>query len=225
MDAFYDKARAAELIESLAKERQTQHLDAYYLSNISLSKEWQKHFNFIQRLNPPEWQLVFNGNGQSETVSETVLVVHGAVCGLNLPPLRARVKYLSEAAGDRYVYTDHNEIFYYERKTSESGKREFMDISSSKIQVGDIVEVHMTFIAMPVKDGKKKVASTLRSVTLLDGNLTEMAIAAKSNLRLQASMAPRKRSVHDREMINETGQKFSRMKIRDGEKMDSSSHD
>ncbi len=54
MDAFYDKAKAgkhetlyrhqympltmhlAELIESLTKERQNQHLDAYYLSNISL---------------------------------------------------------------------------------------------------------------------------------------------------------------------------------------------
>ncbi|PBK85081.1 hypothetical protein ARMGADRAFT_1087756 [Armillaria gallica] len=91
MDAFYDKAKAAELIESLAKERQNQHPDAYYLSNISLSKEWQKNFDFIQRLNPPEWQLVFNGNSQSKTVSEMVLVVHRAVCGLDLPPLRARV--------------------------------------------------------------------------------------------------------------------------------------
>ncbi|PBK85082.1 hypothetical protein ARMGADRAFT_942352, partial [Armillaria gallica] len=33
-------------------------------------------------------------------------------------------RYLSEAAGDRYVYTDDNETFYYERKTFESGERE-----------------------------------------------------------------------------------------------------
>ncbi len=51
----------------------------------------------------------------------------------------------------------------------------FVDISSNKIQVGDIIEVHMTFIAVPVKDGKKKVVSTLRLVILLDGNLTEVS--------------------------------------------------
>ncbi|KAK0184562.1 hypothetical protein F5146DRAFT_1006551 [Armillaria mellea] len=187
----------------------------YYLCNISL--------------------LVFNKNGQSDTVSETVLVVHGAVCWLDLPPLRARVKlnyhgiwitnvwmfssrlflnymlyspvtlvketwqtstqdfeellipqsidshrYLSEVAGDRYIYTDNNKIFYYKRKTLDSGKRD-------KIQVGHIIELHITFIAVPVKDGKKKVVSTLRSMTLLDGNLTELISPLRWPLQLRAT--------------------------------------
>ncbi len=52
----------------------------------------------------------------------------------------------------------------------------FIDILPSKIQIGDIIEVHMTFMAIPQKDGKKKVMVTLRSVTLLDGNLTEVCV-------------------------------------------------
>ncbi len=48
-----------------------------------------------------------------------------------------------------------------------------------------------------------------------------MAIAAKTNLRLQATTAPRKQGVHDSEMMNDTRRKFSRMKIHEGEEMDS----
>ncbi|PBK59613.1 hypothetical protein ARMSODRAFT_1027244 [Armillaria solidipes] len=309
MDTFYDKVKAAELIENLAKERQSQNPDACYLSEVNLNKEWQKQFDFIQRLSPAEWRLVFKSS--NETVSETVLVLHGAVCRLDLPPVKARVspkramylrqgisitgygsltfgraieavssiytlfsrdigernmanvecigmhqgfqslsssncyltrrdqaddlaevlippamdphRHLEEAAGEKYVYTDDNEIFCYERKIMDSGEREFVDISPSKIQIGDIVEVHMTFMAVPVKDGKKKVISTLRSITLLDGNLTEMVIAAKTNLRLQATTAPRKRGVHDGEMMIDTRCKFSCMKIHEGEEMDSTS--
>lgn len=172
-----------------------------------------------------------------------------------IPPVMDPHWHLEEVAGEKYVYTDDNEIFCYERKIMDSGEREwvfwsaskpimitdhyrFVDISPSKIQIGDIVEVHMMFMAVPVKDGKKKVISTLRSITLLDSNLTEvrfyisdvrwslivilkMAIAAKTNLRLQATTAPRKRGVHDSEMMNDTRCKFSRMKIHEGEEMDS----
>ncbi len=91
METFYDKVKAgkhilliyeyaqvnsqlmpAELIEALAKERQSQNPNACYLSEVNLvsvqckdpgrnspglyqNKEWQKQFDFIQRLSPAEW--------------------------------------------------------------------------------------------------------------------------------------------------------------------------
>lgn len=172
-----------------------------------------------------------------------------------IPPAMNPHQHLEEAAGEKYMYTDNNKIFCYKQKIMDSGEREwvfwptskpimitdhyrFVDISPSKIQIGDIIKVHMTFMAVPVKDGKKKVISMLRSITLLDSNLTEvrfyvgnvrwslivilkMVIAAKTNLRLQATMLPRKQGVHDSEMMNDTRCKFSHMKIHEGEEMDS----
>ncbi|KAK0217473.1 hypothetical protein EDD85DRAFT_781588, partial [Armillaria nabsnona] len=50
----------------------------------------------------------------------------------------------------------------------------FIEVSPNKIQVSDIVEMHISFTAVPLKGGRKKVVSVLRSITLLDGNLTEV---------------------------------------------------
>ncbi len=43
------------------------------------------------------------------------------------------------------------------------------------------------------------------------------AVAAKSNIHIQASTLKRKKGVHEGEMMHKTGRKFSRMRIREPE--------
>ena len=45
--------------------------------------------------------------------------------------------------------------------------------SPTKIQVGDLVEVQMSFVMFPVRGGEYKFSSLLRSVTLMDKCHTE----------------------------------------------------
>ncbi|KAK0430228.1 hypothetical protein EV421DRAFT_1744356 [Armillaria borealis] len=60
MNTFYNKVKAAKLIKNLAKERQSQNPDAYFLSEVNLNKEWQKQFDFIQQLSPTECHALFS---------------------------------------------------------------------------------------------------------------------------------------------------------------------
>jgi hypothetical protein len=44
-----------------------------------------------------------------------------------------------------------------------------------KIQIGDIVEVQMSIVAVPVRGGQFKFTTLLRSVTLMDGTHTQVS--------------------------------------------------
>ena len=41
-------------------------------------------------------------------------------------------------------------------------------------QVGDIVEVQVSFAVLPLRDGKLKTSMILRAITLLDGSQTQV---------------------------------------------------
>ena len=43
-----------------------------------------------------------------------------------------------------------------------------------KFQVGDIVEVQVSFAVLPLREGKMKSSMILRSITLLDGSQTQV---------------------------------------------------
>jgi hypothetical protein len=47
--------------------------------------------------------------------------------------------------------------------------------SPIKIQIGDLVEVQMSIVAVPVKGGESKLTALLRSVTLMDGTYTQVS--------------------------------------------------
>lgn len=50
----------------------------------------------------------------------------------------------------------------------------FIPTSPVKFQVGDIVEVQVSFDVLPLGDGKFKTSMILRSITLLDGSQTQV---------------------------------------------------
>jgi hypothetical protein len=48
----------------------------------------------------------------------------------------------------------------------------------TRIQVGDIVEAKLSFLAVPLKDGSFKMMVVLQDLTLLDGNYTHVSCHA-----------------------------------------------
>ena len=51
----------------------------------------------------------------------------------------------------------------------------YPSISPIKIQIGDIVEVQMSIVAVPVKGRESKLMTLLRSVTIMDGTYTQVS--------------------------------------------------
>jgi len=53
-------------------------------------------------------------------------------------------------------------------------KSSFQPVGPEMLQEGDIVEVQVSFIAIPLRDGKWKINTTMRSMTLFDGTFTQV---------------------------------------------------
>ena len=52
----------------------------------------------------------------------------------------------------------------------------FKDSRPHIFRIGDIVEVQVSFVVVPQKDGKKKMMPILRSLALLDASFTKVNI-------------------------------------------------
>jgi hypothetical protein len=44
-------------------------------------------------------------------------------------------------------------------------------------RIGDIVQVQLSFVVIPVKNGRRKMLSVLRSLALLDGSFSKVYTA------------------------------------------------
>jgi hypothetical protein len=51
----------------------------------------------------------------------------------------------------------------------------FSETDPMQFRVGDIVEVQMTIVAVPIQKNKFKVVTQLRTVALLDGTFTDVS--------------------------------------------------
>jgi len=82
---------------------------------------------------------------------------------------------LAKAAGSAYVHTEENRVYYFEKTIGSDGETIFRPTSPQTFQVGDIVEVQVSFIAVPIRDNKWKINKILRSISLFDGSYTQDA--------------------------------------------------
>jgi hypothetical protein len=100
--------------------------------------------------------------------------------------------YLAKAAGTALCHTEENAVLYFERQGSNDDNYKFsnfyhkenyhscifqpryMPIKPVIFGVGDIVEVLVSFMAVPLKQGKFKSMMVLRGITLIDGTFTQV---------------------------------------------------
>ncbi|KDR84719.1 hypothetical protein GALMADRAFT_52917, partial [Galerina marginata CBS 339.88] len=81
--------------------------------------------------------------------------------------------HLTKAAGTGYVHIEDNQVYYFERQVKNEDDHRFVPVAPVTFQVGDIVEVQVSFAVFPLCEGKLKTSMTLRSITLLDGSQTQ----------------------------------------------------
>lgn len=108
--------------------------------------------------------------------------------GIDIDPFGS----LSKAASSSFVHTEENKVYYFQRKESANGDtawvnayilhleqpdiptNRFQAITPQLIQNGDIVEVQVSFIAVPIRDNKYRISTVLRSISLLDGQFSQV---------------------------------------------------
>ncbi|KAF8882598.1 hypothetical protein BD779DRAFT_1444737, partial [Infundibulicybe gibba] len=74
-----------------------------------------------------------------------------------------------------YVHGEENEVMYYNQQTNQ-GHTKFIKANPQIFRVGDIVEVQVSFIVVPLKKEKYKMAITLQAVAMLDGSFSQVSI-------------------------------------------------
>ncbi|KAF8871920.1 hypothetical protein BD779DRAFT_1399291, partial [Infundibulicybe gibba] len=93
---------------------------------------------------------------------------------------------LSSALGAGYYHGEDNIVNYYERTVDNDNSptsHRYLPVAPVKMQIGDIVEVQMSLIAVPLRGGQFKMTSVLRGVTLMNGQLTQVAMEEPVKLK------------------------------------------
>ncbi|KAF8805555.1 hypothetical protein BYT27DRAFT_7224755 [Phlegmacium glaucopus] len=123
--------------------------------------------------------------------SEVPDVAAGIVLGEDIDPHGN----LRRAAGTGYVHTADNQVYYFEQQVK----------TPVTFQVGDIVEVQVSFAVLPLQEGKLKMSMILRSISLLDGSQTQVSDRPRVTLK--------RRVGYLEEEVSTTRAKFVRMEI------------
>ncbi|PPQ74297.1 hypothetical protein CVT24_001333 [Panaeolus cyanescens] len=72
------------------------------------------------------------------------------------------------------VHTADNEVFYFERKKDAvKGQYKFVTAEPTIFQIGDIVEVQLSFVALPLHQRKRRLSLLLRSIGLMDAKYSK----------------------------------------------------
>ncbi|KAF8809206.1 hypothetical protein BYT27DRAFT_7232338 [Phlegmacium glaucopus] len=85
---------------------------------------------------------------------------------------------LENLTKEGYVYSKENEVQYYQVHKSSEGTKRVETIGPQIFRIGDIVEIQVSFIVVPLKDNKFKMIVVLRSIALLDPYFSQVKITS-----------------------------------------------
>ncbi|KAF8076944.1 hypothetical protein FPV67DRAFT_1406351, partial [Lyophyllum atratum] len=81
---------------------------------------------------------------------------------------------LQAMTGDGLEHTEDNEVLYFFRRMCDDGK--FRQASPQAFRIGDIVEIQVSFIVVPLKGERFKMMTVLRSIALIDGTFSKVRL-------------------------------------------------
>ncbi|KAF8896010.1 hypothetical protein BD779DRAFT_1466051 [Infundibulicybe gibba] len=85
---------------------------------------------------------------------------------------------LESIAKAGYIHGEENMVDYY-TCSHENGGEKFRKAGPQVFRIGDLVEVQVSFTVVPLKAGKRKMLSVLRSIALLDGQFSQKRVMTK----------------------------------------------
>ncbi|KAF8802934.1 hypothetical protein BYT27DRAFT_7260508 [Phlegmacium glaucopus] len=71
-----------------------------------------------------------------------------------------------------HIHTEDNYVEYFAMHKDSDGQRKFQACEPQMFQVGDIIQVQLSFVVIPVKAGRRRMLTVLRSLALLDEGFT-----------------------------------------------------
>ncbi|KAF8811310.1 hypothetical protein BYT27DRAFT_7034303, partial [Phlegmacium glaucopus] len=75
---------------------------------------------------------------------------------------------LRDMAKNDHIHTEDNYVGYFSTHRDSDGHRRFKSCEPQIFRVGDIVQAQLSFVVIPVKAGRRKMLTVLRSLALLD---------------------------------------------------------
>jgi len=79
---------------------------------------------------------------------------------------------LRDMAKDDHIHTEDNYVEYFSMRRDNDGHQRFQSCEPQMFRVGDIVQVQLSFVVIPVKAGRRRMLTVLRSLALLDAAFT-----------------------------------------------------
>ncbi|KAF8881012.1 hypothetical protein BD779DRAFT_1445810, partial [Infundibulicybe gibba] len=80
---------------------------------------------------------------------------------------------------DGYVHGEENIVEYYTQRTQD-GKKSFVKCHPQSFRVGDMVEVQISLVVVPLRQQKYKMMAVLRAIALLDTSFSDEAARKRS---------------------------------------------
>ncbi|KAF8874666.1 hypothetical protein BD779DRAFT_1678634 [Infundibulicybe gibba] len=130
------------------------------------------------------WQTPSHQSHPSLLVSNRYLTPRRDAPRMEHIPFESEVDphgYLEAMFKDGYVHGEENIVEYYTKSTStKDGKQIFAKGGPQRFREGDIVEVQVSFVVVPLKEQKYKMLGILHAIALLDTSFSQEATRKRS---------------------------------------------
>lgn len=124
---------------------------------------------------------------------------------------------LTNALSNEFVHLLENKVDYYEAQQGTDNIIRYYEINPMKIHPGDVVEVQVSFVAIPLKQQRYKLLVVLRAITLLDCSPLRNASIARCMSRgaepRRASQSLKRKIGYEEDEEHDTGEKLSKMRL------------
>ncbi|RDB19734.1 hypothetical protein Hypma_013178 [Hypsizygus marmoreus] len=110
---------------------------------------------------------------------------------------------LLSMAGEDHIHTEDNEVLYYSRHEDKEGNQVHVSVGPQTFRIGDLVEIQLSFVVVPLKGDKYKMLAVLRSIALLSGQFRQVISAATKPAEAATSTLKRKVRYEERGAVVE----------------------
>ncbi|KAH9487339.1 hypothetical protein JR316_0001413 [Psilocybe cubensis] len=176
-----------KMLPPMAKPASTVKQQPYLCTAIAITGLGDIVFNKVME-KLEEVFLRFANNFPADSVSGYDPVLHKDT---GFHPLVDPDNVLASMVGDSFIHAIDNKVQFLCREILPDGTARYYSYNPASIQIGDIVEISVAFVAFPAQGNKYKFVVALRGILVLDQEAREKAHI----LRMRLRYTPAKRQV------------------------------
>ncbi|KAF9031149.1 hypothetical protein BJ165DRAFT_1535480 [Panaeolus papilionaceus] len=126
--------------------------------------------------------------------------------------------FLLAAAGNDYLYTSENVVQYHQLQGGKSGSPARVETCRPTVfQVGDVVEVQVSFVALPMRGNRFKISLVLRGMLQLNNEATRRSNVQRMKADASQPMVPtgglKRRVGYAEERVDQARLRLARLNV------------